>query len=72
MSGFRATASLAALLCWLLTACATVHAPASPEETLALNYKTIETLFGFSKPVELNDIMAIYAGCRKLDDYENG
>ncbi|MDX1331796.1 MAG: alpha/beta hydrolase-fold protein [Robiginitalea sp.] len=34
-------------------------------------YETIETLFGFSKPVELNDIMAIYAGCRKKDDFES-
>ena len=34
-------------------------------------YETIETLFGFSKPVELNDIMAIYAGCRKKEDFES-
>jgi enterochelin esterase-like enzyme len=38
---------------------------------LQKKYETIETLFGFSKPVELNDIMAIYAGCRKKDDYES-
>lgn len=34
-------------------------------------YNTIETLFGFRKNVELNDIMAIYAGCRKKDDFES-
>ena len=34
-------------------------------------YDTIEALFGFRKQVELNDIMAIYAGCRKKDDYES-
>lgn len=34
-------------------------------------YETIQTLFGFSKPVELNDIMAIYAGCRKKEDFES-
>jgi hypothetical protein len=38
---------------------------------LAEKYQTIESVFGFRKPVELNDIMAIYAGCRKLDDYES-
>ena len=38
---------------------------------LAEKYQTIETVFGFRKPVELNDIRAIYAGCRKLDDYES-
>lgn len=40
-------------------------------EYLQKKYETIETLFGFSKPVELNDIMAIYAGCRKKDDFES-
>ncbi|MEE1961367.1 alpha/beta hydrolase-fold protein [Allomuricauda taeanensis] len=34
-------------------------------------YSTIEKLFGFQKPVELNDIMAIYAACRKKEDYES-
>lgn len=34
-------------------------------------YSTIENLFGFRKPVELNDIMAIYAACRKKEDYES-
>ena len=34
-------------------------------------YNTIETMFGFKKDVELNDIMAIYAGARKKDDYES-
>lgn len=34
-------------------------------------YEKIETLFGFRKRVELNDIMAIYAGCRKKDDFES-
>lgn len=34
-------------------------------------YDQIETLFGFRKSVELNDIMAIYAGCRKKDDFES-
>ncbi len=38
---------------------------------LADKYNTIETMFGFKKQVELNDIMAIYAGCRKKDDYES-
>ncbi len=38
---------------------------------LANKYDTIESLFGFRKQVELNDIMAIYAGCRKKDDYES-
>lgn len=31
-------------------------------------YDMIESLFGFRKPVVLNDIMAIYAGCRKKED----
>ena len=34
-------------------------------------YNTIEELFGFKKSVELNDIMAIYAGCRKKEDVES-
>lgn len=34
-------------------------------------YKRIEDLFGFSKPVVLNDIMAIYAASRKKEDYES-
>ncbi|WP_318343681.1 alpha/beta hydrolase [Flagellimonas baculiformis] len=34
-------------------------------------YGTIEKLFGFQKHVELNDIMAIYAACRKKEDYES-
>lgn len=34
-------------------------------------YKGIEDLFGFSKPVALNDIMAIYAASRKKEDYES-
>jgi len=32
-------------------------------------YKGIENLFGFSKPVALNDIMAIYAATRKKEDF---
>ena len=28
-------------------------------------------MFGFSKPVELNDIMAIYAASRKKEDFES-
>ena len=38
---------------------------------LAKKYDNIENLFGFRKQVELNDIMAIYAGTRKKDDYES-
>lgn len=34
-------------------------------------YDMIEALFGFRKPVALNDIMAIYAGCRKKEDTES-
>ena len=34
-------------------------------------YDTIEELFGFKKPVALNDIMAAYAGIRKKDDYQS-
>lgn len=38
---------------------------------LEKKYAKLEELFGFRKPVELNDIMAIYAGCRKKDDFES-
>jgi len=38
---------------------------------LEKRYNTIEELFGFQKQVELNDIMAIYAACRKKEDYES-
>lgn len=34
-------------------------------------YQGIVDLFGFSKPVELNDIMAIYAATRKKEDLES-
>ncbi|GMN06805.1 alpha/beta hydrolase-fold protein [Croceitalea sp. MTPC5] len=34
-------------------------------------YGMIEKLLGFKKEVELNDIMAIYAGCLKKEDYES-
>ncbi|TXN37986.1 esterase [Flagellimonas hymeniacidonis] len=34
-------------------------------------YDMIEKLLGFQKPVELNDIMAIYAACLKKDDFES-
>jgi len=34
-------------------------------------YKGIEELFGFTKTVELNDVMAIYAGVRKKEDFES-
>ncbi|HET8736908.1 MAG TPA: esterase, partial [Pricia sp.] len=34
-------------------------------------YQGIEDLFGFEKPVELNDIMAIYAAARKKEDIES-
>ncbi len=34
-------------------------------------YKSIEDLFGFKKPVVLNDIMAVYAGTRKKEDFES-
>lgn len=34
-------------------------------------YGMIEELFGFQKPVELNDIMAIYAGIQKKEDFES-
>ena len=34
-------------------------------------YQSIEDLFGFTKSVDLNDIMAIYAGIRKKEDIES-
>jgi uncharacterized protein len=34
-------------------------------------YQGIVDLFGFSKPVELNDIMAIYAASHKKEDFES-
>jgi predicted alpha/beta superfamily hydrolase len=34
-------------------------------------YQGIVSLFGFSKPVELNDIMAIYAASHKKEDFES-
>jgi hypothetical protein len=34
-------------------------------------YKSIEDLFGIRKPVDLNDVMAIYAGTRKKEDFES-
>ena len=34
-------------------------------------YQDIVDIFGFSKPVELNDIMAIYAASRKMEDFES-
>lgn len=62
-----------------------VFKPISPEEYqkevltstepvfqyLQKKYDLIESLFGFRKPVDLNDIMAIYAGCRKKQDTES-
>lgn len=38
---------------------------------LADKYQGIVDLFGFSKPVALNDVMAIYAGIRKKEDTES-
>ncbi len=38
---------------------------------LDAKYGMIENLLGFEKEVELNDIMAIYAGCLKKEDYES-
>lgn len=40
-------------------------------EYLENKYESIEELFGFEKPVELNDIMAIYAATRKKEDVES-
>lgn len=34
-------------------------------------YNMIENLLGFKKPVELNDIMAVYAACLKKEDVES-
>ncbi len=34
-------------------------------------YNTIEDLFGIKKPIDLNDVMAIYAGTRKKEDTES-
>lgn len=36
---------------------------------LETKYTMIESLFGFRKKVDLNDIMAIYAGSRKKEDF---
>jgi len=38
---------------------------------LVNKYRSIEDLFGFTKEVDLNDIMAIYAGTRKKEDFES-
>lgn len=38
---------------------------------LTNKYQSIEDLFGFRKPVDLNDIMAIYAASRKKQDFES-
>ncbi|GLB47956.1 alpha/beta hydrolase [Neptunitalea lumnitzerae] len=34
-------------------------------------YNTIENLFGFEKEILINDFMAIYAACRKKEDFES-
>ncbi len=34
-------------------------------------YQYIEDLFGFQKAMDLNDVMAIYAGIRKKEDFES-
>ena len=34
-------------------------------------YGTMEKLFGYRKPVALNDVMAIYAACKKKEDVES-
>jgi predicted alpha/beta superfamily hydrolase len=34
-------------------------------------YQYIEDLFGFEKAMDLNDVMAIYAGIRKKEDFES-
>jgi len=47
---------------------------ASEEPTIQYlenKYSMIEDLLGFEKEFELNDIMAIYAGCLKKEDYES-
>ena len=41
----------------------------TPFKYLEDKYATIEELFGFKKPIELNDIMAIYAASKKKEDY---
>lgn len=41
----------------------------SPFAYLKDKYAMIEELFGFKKPIELNDIMAIYAASKKKEDY---
>lgn len=38
---------------------------------LEKKYSNIEDLFGIKKQVELNDLMAVYAGIRKKEDYES-
>lgn len=38
---------------------------------LQKKYQGIADIFGFSKPVELNDIMAIYAASRKKEDFDS-
>jgi len=38
---------------------------------LISKYKTIEDLFGFKKDVDLNDLMAVYAGIRKKEDFDS-
>lgn len=38
---------------------------------LTAKYKTIEDLFGFKKDVDLNDLMAVYAGIRKKEDFDS-
>jgi predicted alpha/beta superfamily hydrolase len=38
---------------------------------LITKYKTIEDLFGFKKEVDLNDLMAVYAGIRKKEDFDS-
>ena len=40
-----------------------------PFKYLEDKYATIEGLFGFKKPIELNDVMAIYAASKKKEDY---
>jgi hypothetical protein len=48
-----------------------VNAEEPVYQYLENKYNMIEDLFGFRKTVELNDIMAIYAGCKKKDDFES-
>ncbi|MBC9794563.1 alpha/beta hydrolase [Sinomicrobium weinanense] len=40
-------------------------------EYLEKKYQRAEELFGFHKQVSLNDMMAIYAGCLKKEDYSS-